>query len=171
MTVVCDMGPLHYLVLIGAEHVLPQLYTRILTPPAVIAELSRPTTPEAVRLWVKSPPPWLEVQEPSVIEDIPSLGKKGTRGAGEKAAIALAREAGVDAILMDDNIARKEARKRGLEPLWTLEVLDEAAERGFITDLPEKLEHLVQRTPFYVSQKVRGIIEDMRQRDLKRKQA
>src|SRR4051812_4065808 len=99
MTVVCDMGPLHYLVLIGAEHVLPQLYTRILTPPAVIAELSRPTTPEAVRLWVKSPPPWLEVQEPSAIEDIPSLGKKGTRGAGEKAAIALAREAGVDAIL------------------------------------------------------------------------
>ena len=30
MIVVCDMGPLHYLVLIGAEHVLPQLFTRVL---------------------------------------------------------------------------------------------------------------------------------------------
>jgi hypothetical protein len=49
MTVVCDMGPLHYLVLIGAEYILPQLYTRVLTLPAVISELSRPATPEAVR--------------------------------------------------------------------------------------------------------------------------
>jgi hypothetical protein len=32
MTVVCDMGPLHYLVLIGADHVLPQLFTRVLYP-------------------------------------------------------------------------------------------------------------------------------------------
>ena len=33
MIVVCDMGPLHYLLLIGAEHILPQLFTRVLTPP------------------------------------------------------------------------------------------------------------------------------------------
>ena len=31
MIVVCDMGPLHYLVLMGVEDVLPQLFTRVLT--------------------------------------------------------------------------------------------------------------------------------------------
>ena len=40
MIVVCDMGPLHYLVLMGAEHVLPQLFTRVLTPPVVLVEIT-----------------------------------------------------------------------------------------------------------------------------------
>jgi hypothetical protein len=30
MIVVCDMGPIHYLVLIGAEEILPQLFTESL---------------------------------------------------------------------------------------------------------------------------------------------
>ncbi len=51
MIVVADMGPLHYLVLIGAEHILPQVFTRVLTPPAVIAEMSHPDMPELVRFW------------------------------------------------------------------------------------------------------------------------
>lgn len=39
MIVVCDMGPIHYLVLIAAEEILPQLFTRVLTPVAVIVEM------------------------------------------------------------------------------------------------------------------------------------
>ena len=81
MIAVCDMGPLHYLVLIDADHILPRLFTRVLTPPAVLAEMSRPETPEPVRRWASSPPRWLEVKEPARIEDIPSLGRKGGRGA------------------------------------------------------------------------------------------
>ena len=64
MIVVCDVGPLHYLVLIGAEHVLPELFTRVLTPPVVLLEMSRPETPEPVRRWAGSPPQWLEVKQP-----------------------------------------------------------------------------------------------------------
>jgi predicted nucleic acid-binding protein len=136
MIVVCDMGPLHYLVLIGAEHVLPQLFTRVLTPPAVIAEMSHPVTPEPVRRRAASPPRWLEIEEPAHIEDIPSLGRKGIRGGGEKVAIALAREERADAILMDDKTGQREAKKRSLRPVWMLSVLDEAAQRGLVSDLP-----------------------------------
>ncbi len=171
MTVVCDMGPLHYLVLIGCEHLLPRLFDRVLTPPAVLAEMRHPKTPEPVRLWAASPPPWLEVKEPTQIEDIPSLGKTGGRGEGEKAAIALAREEQADAILMDDKAARREAVKRGLRPLWMLAVLDQAAEQGLLHDLTEKLEHLEQHTPFYVGEQARAALEGMKQRDRKRKQA
>src|SRR5262249_51707498 len=159
--VVCDMGPLHYLVLIGAEHILPRIFTRVLAPPAVIAEMGHPDMPEAVRLRASSPPPWLEIKEPDHIEDIPSLGRKGIRGAGEKAAIALARQEGADAILIDDKDGQRESRKRGLRPVWMLTVLDQAAARGLVSDLPEKLDHLVQKTTFYVGRECRQVIEDM----------
>ena len=55
---------------------------------------------------------------------------------------------------MDDNKARKQVVAKSREhaqemgPLWTLEILDEAAERGLITDLPERLAALEHRTPF-----------------------
>jgi len=56
MIVVCDASPLHYLILVGYVEVLPKLFDRVITPPAVIFELSRPRTPEPVRLWTASPP-------------------------------------------------------------------------------------------------------------------
>ena len=84
MIVVCDMGPLHYLVLVGAEHVLPQIFGRVLTPRAVLAEMSHPDTPVAVRGWAAAPPQWLEVKEPTCVEDIPALGRKGARGRARK---------------------------------------------------------------------------------------
>lgn len=171
MIVVCDMGPLHYLILLEAEHVLPRLFTRVLVPPAVIAEMRHPDAPEAVRLWAASPPSWLEIKQPDRIEEIASLGRKGGRGAGEKAAIALALQEGAEAILMDDRDGQREARKRGLRPVWMLTVLDQAAARGFVSDLSKRLDHLVQRTSFYVGRECRQVMEVMKQRDRDRKLA
>ena len=74
-------------------------------------------------------------------------------------------------ILMDDKRARREARARGLHPVWTLTVLDEAAERGLIPDIAERLEHLEQKTPFRMNRECKAAIESMKQRDLERKQA
>jgi predicted nucleic acid-binding protein len=72
---------------------------------------------------------------------------------------------------MDDRKARREARKRGCEPLWMLQVLDEAAAQGFIDDISHKLEYLQHQTNFYVGDKARVVIEDMKQRDTQRKRA
>lgn len=170
MIVVSDMTPLHYLILIGCDHVLPRLFDRVLAPPAVIREMSDPKTPEAVRRWAAAPPGWLEVREPIRVEDIPRLGR-GRRGAGEKAALALAREVQADALLMDDTKAIQEARKRGLHPVRMLTVLDAAAERGLIADLAEVLDKLEQGTPFYVGPKCKAIIEGMKRRDSERRHA
>jgi predicted nucleic acid-binding protein len=170
MTAVCDMGPLHYLVLIGCDDVLPRIFDRVITARVVIAqEMADPHTPEEVRQWAANPPRWLEVLEPQQVEAIPSLGMPGVRGDGDRAIIALARELGADVLIVDDRKARREAKNRGIAPLWTLEVLDEAAERGFIDDLSEKLEHLEHRTAFYVGEKARAVIADMKRRDKERK--
>ena len=72
---------------------------------------------------------------------------------------------------MDDIKARKETKKRGIESLWMLEVLDEAAERGLINDLPERLEALEHQTRFYIGEKARQVVEGMKQRDKARKLA
>jgi len=171
MIAVCDMGPLQYLVLIGCDHILPRIFERVITARVVIEkEMSDPRTPEPVRRWAANPPQWLEILQPKQAEDIPSLGKEGVRGDGDRAIISLALEKRADAVVMDDLKARRESKKRGIEPLWMLEVLDEAAERGLIDDLGEKLEQLEHRTLFYVGEKARAVIEDMKLRDLQRKQ-
>jgi predicted nucleic acid-binding protein len=45
MIVISDTGPLNYLTLIGHLDVLPALYDSVVIPPAVVVELSRPSTP------------------------------------------------------------------------------------------------------------------------------
>jgi predicted nucleic acid-binding protein len=174
MIAVCDMGPLHYLVLIGCDHVLPRLFDRVITARVVIEkEMADPSTPGPARQWAAKPPPWLEILEPRRVDDIPALGKPGMRGDGDRAIISIAREVGADFAVMDDVKARRELKKRvrGIVPLWTLEVLDEAAERGLIDDLPDRLERLEHRTPFYAGDKVRAILEGMKRRDAERKRA
>jgi predicted nucleic acid-binding protein len=172
MIAVCDMGPLHYLVLIGCDHILPRIFERVITARVVIEqEMANPLTPEPVRRWAADPPPWLEILEPQQVEAIPSLGKQGVRGDGDRAIISLARELGAHVLVMDDSKARSEAKKRGIESLWTLQLLDEAAERGLINDLSARLEQLAGRTSFYVGEKARAVIENMKQRDNERKLA
>jgi predicted nucleic acid-binding protein len=176
MKAVCDMGPLHYLVLIECDHILPRLFDRVITARVVIdKEMSDPRAPEAVRCWTVTPPSWLEVKEPAHLLDIPALGKKGVRGDGDRAVISLAREEQVDAVVIDNIKARREFKKNTEQPrpqlLWMLEVLDVAAERGFVNDLAERLEYLEHKTPFYVGPECRKAIDAKKQRDRERKQA
>jgi len=62
MIVVADAGPLHYLVLIGAVHLLQPLYNRVLVPQTVATELMETGAPNAVRTWIAQPPDWCEIR-------------------------------------------------------------------------------------------------------------
>ena len=169
MTVVSNMSPLHYLILIECDRILPLLFAQVFAPPAVIDEMRAPSTPEVVRRWADSPPEWLKIVEPADIEDIPRLGH-GKRGAGEKAAIALAREIQADVLLIDDKKGIQEAQKRGLKTVRMLTIVDWAAERDFIDNLPAVLDSLLNSTPFYAGKEVSKVVADMKQRDFERKQ-
>jgi predicted nucleic acid-binding protein len=148
MIVIADTTPLNYLVLIDQVEILPQLYGRVLIPPAVWEEFQRPETPEAVRAWVGQPPAWLEIRP---------VGKKPdpavqNLGAGEREAIALAEELHADRLIMDDRTARRVATERNLIVIGTLGVLVEAVKRGLI-DFSDAMARL-QQTSFYVSPEV-----------------
>lgn len=135
--IVSDAGPLHYLVLIRAIDVLPKLFGHVLVPEAVTFELSRPATPSAVRAWLDAAPVWLERRQVPGVPD-PSTG---LRGAGERAAIALARSVDVPLLLIDDRAGEAMARSHGLETSGTLGVLVRAAQLGLV-DLSAALTQL-----------------------------
>jgi predicted nucleic acid-binding protein len=148
------------------------IFGRVVTARVVVEQdLAAPHTPEPVRHWAASAPPWLEILEPKHVEHIPALGRQGPRGDGDRAIISLAPEEAAVVVVMDDMKARREAKKRGLKPIWTLEVLEEAAARGLMSDLTQRLEHLEHRTSFYVGDKAKAVIEGMKTRDRQRQQS
>lgn len=47
---------MHYLILCGAESVLPRLFRQVVIPPTVFRELQQPNTPPLVQQWARSLP-------------------------------------------------------------------------------------------------------------------
>jgi predicted nucleic acid-binding protein len=135
--VVADTGPPHYLVLIGAVLILPELFGEVFVPEMVRNELQHTRTPQAVRDWLATQPPWLKVMPTPEIASLP-LPKLGD---GERTAIALAGSLRADLILMDDRAATALALQEGFAVTGTLGVLIRAARRDLI-DLGEALTRL-----------------------------
>src|SRR5258707_9792369 len=105
-SIVADTTPLNYLVLIQATEILPNLYRRVLIPPAVKAELAHTNAPDIVRAWISQPPSWLE----AVPLKLPVDSTLSHLDAGEGEAISLALELNATLLLMDErdgvNMAR-----------------------------------------------------------------
>lgn len=132
MIVVSDTSPLNYLVLIGADQVLPALFGQVLTPPDVLAEMQHAKAPPEVSAWAKQPPAWLEVRSPQKNPGYPGLGP------GESAAIALAQEC-------DERDGTAVAQQLGLVVTGTLAILCLAAEKDLLS-LPAAFVALRQTT-------------------------
>ena len=126
--IVADTGPLQYLVLIGEIDLLPRLFRVVAIPAVVQAEMLHPEAPDSVRSWAGAPPQWLTIA--------PGPTKGGAdprgRGAGERAAIALALASRAELILMDDRAGVAAARAQGLSVIGTLGVLVRGARRGMV---------------------------------------
>lgn len=139
MIIVSDTTPLHYLILVKQEEILPALFGEIILPVAVATEMSHERAPAEVSKWIENPPSWIHIKSPSAkaLDSIRGLGK------GETAGIALALEEKADAILMDDRKAIREARNSGLVVLTTLAILELAAIKNLI-DFPGVLHDLAQ---------------------------
>lgn len=142
MTVVSDASPLHYLVLIKAQHVLTQLFLEVVVPPAVLRELSHERAPERVRHWASDPPQWLRVMGPAKV----SLDAK--LGDGEAEAIGLALEIRAKTLLIDERHGTNVARRLGVATAGTLGVLILASTKNLLP-----LEHAftaLEKTSFRV---------------------
>lgn len=131
--VVSNTSPLLYLHQLGLLEILPTLYTRVVVPDAVAAEIADGArlgyaVPELARL------SWLDIATPSAGE---VLKLTTDLDAGERAAIALAIERKSDLLIIDDNLARKHAALIGVVYTGTLGVLLKAkSEKRIVAILP-----------------------------------
>lgn len=96
--VVCDTGPLNYLILIETADLLPRLFSPILIPTAVKNELLHPRAPAVVRDWIAHSFSWLSVV-PSGSYPVTQIAKLG---AGECEVISLGLDRPDSLLLMDD---------------------------------------------------------------------
>ncbi len=128
MIVVADTSPLNYLVQMGRELILREVYGSLILPPAVAAELIHEGAPEAVRAWARDLPDWVTVPHVVALDGtLPAV-----LGRGETEAISLALEMNATFILLDDHEARTAAKRRRLVPAGTIAILIQASERGLL---------------------------------------
>lgn len=141
--VVSNTTPLHYLILIGRDSILKELYGEVFVPPAVLAELQHAAAPSAVSVWAANPPAWVTVAAPeSIAPESEGLDL------GERQALALAREMRADLVLLDDKVARKYAQRARLAVKGTLGIVAAAARAGWV-DFTETVE-MLQRTSMHM---------------------
>lgn len=126
-------------------------------PRAVFNEMQHEKAPKIVSDWVGDLPEWVEVAEAIYVDETLNLG------AGEKEALALAKEKG-SPILIDERRGRSVALDIGLAPISTLNVLEEAAVAGLI-EIDDALRKL-ELTNFHWKPE---LMESVRARVLRRK--
>jgi predicted nucleic acid-binding protein len=146
MIVVADTSPHNYLIQIGCDPLLPQLYGCIVAPAGVIRELGHQDAPLAVSAWLKSIPDWIEIREAPLAADLGLL----FLDLGEREAIQLAEEQKADLLLIDERKGRQEAKRRGLRTTGTLGVLLTAGELQLI-DAESAYRRLLLDTTFRTS--------------------
>lgn len=169
MSIVCDTSPISYLVLIGADEVLPALYDEVVIPGAVHRELSHPNRPEEVRRWMDTRPAWLEVREIRPLEeergepssrrdpDVEKRRPTQRRGtmewerldSGEQETILLAEREDSSLVIIDERAGRAVARQWGLNVTGTIGVLGAAVQKGHVN--AARVVEKLQQTSFRAS--------------------
>lgn len=145
MIVVSDTTPIHYLILIEAIELLPEVFGEIVIPNAVLSELRAVSTPIKIKDYLSELPCWLTVRSTTLILD----EQLDEIDPGEREAILLAEELVADGLLIDDLAGREVAIHRGLNVIGTLGFLRMAADTGRI-DFLKALEQL-KNSGFYIS--------------------
>jgi hypothetical protein len=155
LIVVSDTSPILNLAAVDKLHLLRELYSEIVIPPAVQAELSN----NGVALDL----PWARVVGPNGRDDVLALREE--LDPGEAEAIVLASELGANLVLIDEKRGRRIAAHRGLEVTGLLGVLAEAKARGLISRCQPVLDEMIQVAGFWIgdelrSRYLRGLGED-----------
>jgi predicted nucleic acid-binding protein len=79
--VICDTSPIQYLHQIGLLHLLAELYSQTLIPPAVADELERGRAIGIDLPGIRTVP-WLKIQAPEGLDKVPHSGGFGCRREG-----------------------------------------------------------------------------------------
>ena len=151
--VISNTSPIFYLHRLRRLDLLQKLYQKIIVPQTVVAEL------EAGHRQGEDVPKidnyeWIEIRS---IQSPQILGLSTDFGPGETEVLALALEEWESLVIIDEKLARKIARLRGLRVTGTAGVLLRAKQEGHILAVKPFLDRL-QEIQFHLSDNVRTLI-------------
>ncbi len=130
MSVISNSGPLIALYLGSAIELLEKLFPEIIIPKAVFNEVTVEGKPGAGFFKDRYPSKVREVLNPSLLE------LEGVAyGLGEFEVITLGKELNADLVLIDDQKARKIAKRLGLNVSGTIGILLSAKKKGIIGEI------------------------------------
>ena len=159
MIIVSDTSPVSNLILIERLDLLRQLFTEIIVPPAVDAEI-RALKRFGQDLHEYETADWIKTREPSDLQKVENLQIK--LDDGEAQAIALALEIKCDLLLMDERIGTNIARQEGLQTVGLVGVLIKAKEEKIIEKMSEVLTDLKNTAGFWLDGKLeKKILESL----------
>jgi predicted nucleic acid-binding protein len=145
--VVSDTSPVRALNHLGLLHILQDLFTTVLIPPAVRDELLKPTrTCPVIDI---SRVPFLRVQAPHDAVRVSSF--LAHLDPGEAEALVLALEVQAQVLLLDERKARRVAEGLGLTSIGTLGLLLEAKRQGLVPTVHPLLVRLRDELAFFLS--------------------
>lgn len=129
--VICNATPIISLASIEQLHLLRLLYTEVLIPPAVRAEISagsagRPGYRELNRAdWIRT----VSLLDPRRADLLSDLDR------GEAEVLALAQELNADLVIVDERLGRRHATRLGFPLTGTLGVLLKAKAQGYLHEV------------------------------------
>jgi predicted nucleic acid-binding protein len=152
MIVVADTSVILNLCCVRHEHLLQQLFKRVLIPNEVADEFVWLTKVQK-RFSGLILPPWIEIL--SAPKSYPAEPIEAELDAGEAAAIALFFTQKADALLIDEKIGRKVAIKLGVRTVGILGILTDAKNDDLISSVKILLDRLEAEANFWISRELR----------------
>ena len=142
MTVVSNASPLITLSKVGALHVLPELFGKLIAPREVFHEVTvigagRPGASDVQGA------PWIELKSYTNAAQFARWRTQYGLGAGETATILLARESSANLAIIDERTARGLATGLGLNVMGCVGILESAARKNLIADLRSTFQQLL----------------------------
>jgi predicted nucleic acid-binding protein len=152
MIVIADTSVILNLCRIQHEHLLQQLFKRVLIPNEVADEFERLTKIQK-RFVGLVLPNWIEIL--SAPTSFPAEVIQAELDAGEAAAIALFLKQKADALLIDESLGRSVANKLGIRTMGIMRILIEARDRKLISSVKILLDRLETEAQFWISRELR----------------
>lgn len=139
MVIIADTSPLIAFAILGRLDILDSVFNEIRVPLAVYTECTGSATKPFSSILEK----YLSGKIYNVKDTIAVELLADNVDIGEAEAIILARELGVENVLMDDKKARVYAKKHRLHPIGTVGTLLQAKKIGYIFEIKEFLDKLI----------------------------
>jgi predicted nucleic acid-binding protein len=152
MIVVADTSVILNLCCVQHEHLLQQLFKRVLIPAEVADEFTRLTKMQK-RFSSLVLPNWIEILPAP--KSFPAEVVQAQLDIGESAAIALCLNQKADALLIDEKAGREVAAKLGVRTIGIAGILIDARIEKLIPSIKVLLDQLEREANFWISSELR----------------